>query len=78
MLRGSGIAVPPREIDNDQLARIFDTSDEWIRERSGIVTRHYVEPGVAASDLAVVAARQALAEAELEAGRQSTTWFAPP
>jgi 3-oxoacyl-[acyl-carrier-protein] synthase-3 len=49
------------------LGRIIDTSDEWVRERSGIVTRFYVEEGVASSDLAVAAARAALADAEMEA-----------
>jgi 3-oxoacyl-[acyl-carrier-protein] synthase-3 len=68
VLRGSGIAVPPREIVNDQLARLFDTSDEWIRERSGIVARRYVEPGVASSDLGTAAARAALDDAGLEVG----------
>jgi 3-oxoacyl-[acyl-carrier-protein] synthase-3 len=42
------------------LARIMDTSDEWIRERSGVEARHYVDPGTATSDLGVGAARQAL------------------
>ena len=36
-------------VDNDMLARVLETNDEWIRERSGIVTRFYVEPGVGAS-----------------------------
>ena len=40
------------------LARIMDTSDEWIRERSGVETRYYVEPGTATSDLGVAAAAQ--------------------
>ena len=42
------------------LARVMDTSDDWIRERSGVEARHYVERGVGTSDLGVAAARRAL------------------
>jgi 3-oxoacyl-[acyl-carrier-protein] synthase-3 len=68
VLVGTGVAIPPLEIDNHMLARIIDTSDDWIRERSGIVTRYYVERGVASSDLGAEAARAALAEAAIEPG----------
>ena len=57
---GSGADVPPLQVTNAMLARIMDTSDEWIRERSGVETRYYVEDGVATSDLGVGAAEQAL------------------
>jgi 3-oxoacyl-[acyl-carrier-protein] synthase III len=57
---GSGREIPPNRVTNQMLARIMDTSDEWIRERSGVETRHYVDPGTATSDLGVAAARQAL------------------
>ena len=40
---GGGIAVPPRVVDNHRLAKILETSDDWIRERSGVVERRYVE-----------------------------------
>lgn len=63
VLAGSGISVPPLEVDNFMLARIIETNDEWVRERSGVVTRYYVEPGVGSSDLGVEAARAALADA---------------
>ncbi|HET9211487.1 MAG TPA: 3-oxoacyl-[acyl-carrier-protein] synthase III C-terminal domain-containing protein [Thermoanaerobaculia bacterium] len=63
VLAGTGICVPPLKVDNPMLARIIETSDEWIRERSGIVTRYYVERGVASSDLGAEAARAALADA---------------
>jgi 3-oxoacyl-[acyl-carrier-protein] synthase-3 len=66
-LVGTGVAVPPREIDNHRLARILDTTDEWVRERSGIVTRRYVEAGVGSADLGAEAARAALADAGVEA-----------
>jgi 3-oxoacyl-[acyl-carrier-protein] synthase III len=68
VLAGTGVAIPPLEVDNHMLARIIETSDEWIRERSGVVTRFYVEAGVASSDLGVAAARAALADAGIEAG----------
>ncbi|MBP7588549.1 MAG: 3-oxoacyl-ACP synthase [Thermoanaerobaculia bacterium] len=60
---GSGIAVPPRVIDNPTLARVIETDDAWVRERSGVVERRYVEAGVASSDLGAEAARAALADA---------------
>ena len=66
---GSGIAVPPRVIDNQTLARIIDTDDDWMRERSGVVERRYVEAGVASSDLGAEAARAALADAADGGGR---------
>ncbi len=68
VLAGSGVAVPPLEVDNRMLSRVMDTSDEWIRERSGVVTRHYVEPGVGSADLGAQAAAAALADAGIEAG----------
>jgi 3-oxoacyl-[acyl-carrier-protein] synthase-3 len=60
---GSGIALPPRVIDNQLLSKVMDTTDSWIRERSGIETRRFVEKGVTASDLGAQAARAALADA---------------
>jgi len=68
VLAGTGIAIPPRAVTNDELARIMDTSDEWIRERSGIVTRHFVEAGVGSSDLGAKAAKAALDDAAMDAG----------
>jgi 3-oxoacyl-[acyl-carrier-protein] synthase-3 len=63
VLAGSGICVPPLEVDNLMLSRIIETSDDWVRERSGVSTRYYVEAGVASSDLGAEAARGALADA---------------
>ncbi len=60
---GTGMHVPELIVRNDDLARIMDTTDEWIRVRTGIEERHYAEPGVASSDLGVEAARAALADA---------------
>jgi 3-oxoacyl-[acyl-carrier-protein] synthase-3 len=67
VLAGSGVAVPPIRVDNHMLARILETSDQWIQERSGIVTRHYVEPGTGSADLGAEAAERALADAGIEA-----------
>ncbi len=67
ILRGTGMSVPSREVDNHRLSRVMDTNDQWIRERSGIHTRFYADPGVSTADLGAAAARQALAAAELEA-----------
>jgi 3-oxoacyl-[acyl-carrier-protein] synthase III len=55
-----GLYVPPKVITNKDLEKFVDTSDEWIRTRTGIVTRHYVEPGVPTSEIAYHAAKDAL------------------
>lgn len=55
-----GRYVPERVMTNADLEKIVDTSDEWIRTRTGIEERHVVEPGTPTSELAVRAARQAL------------------
>lgn len=67
VLAGTGVAVPPLEVDNHMLSKIIETSDNWVRERSGVVTRYYVERGVGSSDLGAQAARGALADAGMEA-----------
>jgi 3-oxoacyl-[acyl-carrier-protein] synthase-3 len=60
---GTGSAVPERVLTNDDLSRLVDTSDAWIRERTGIGARHVVKPGQAASDLAAEAGKKACAAA---------------
>ncbi len=62
-----GTYVPPRLLTNADLAKLVETSDEWIMQRIGIRERHIVEKGVATSDLAVEAAKKALAERGLTA-----------
>src|SRR5262245_28793998 len=57
---GTGAEIPPNRVTNDMLAKLMDTSDEWVRERSGIETRYYVDEGVGTSDLGVAAARRAM------------------
>ena len=64
---GVGSFLPPKIVTNDDLAARMDTSDEWIFSRTGIRARRIVEPGVYTSDLAVAAARCALADAGLDA-----------
>jgi 3-oxoacyl-[acyl-carrier-protein] synthase III len=63
----TGYYVPERVLKNDDLKQWFDTSDEWITERTGIRQRHWVEPGKeAGSDLALEATRIALERADLK------------
>jgi 3-oxoacyl-[acyl-carrier-protein] synthase III len=60
VLAGLGTAVPPRVVTNDELAERMDTTDEWIRSRTGIAQRHVAEADVATADLAVEAGGLAL------------------
>ncbi|MAI51474.1 MAG: 3-oxoacyl-ACP synthase [Rhodobiaceae bacterium] len=62
-VRGIGGYVPDKVLSNADLAEIMDTSDEWIVARSGIHQRHQADDSVMASDLGVVAAQNALADA---------------
>lgn len=64
-IRGTGAYLPHRVLTNDDLARMVDTSDEWIRERTGIEQRHIAADGELTSDLATAAAREALSNAGL-------------
>jgi 3-oxoacyl-[acyl-carrier-protein] synthase III len=64
---GSGSYAPGRAYTNDDLARVMDTSDDWVRQRTGIAGRHFAPEGVGVSDLAVEASRRALADAGLAA-----------
>jgi 3-oxoacyl-[acyl-carrier-protein] synthase III len=57
--------VPPRLLTNADLEKMVDTSSEWILQRTGILERHVVDPGVATSDLGKEAALQAIAQAGL-------------
>ncbi|RAG81628.1 3-oxoacyl-ACP synthase [Streptacidiphilus pinicola] len=68
VLCGVGGALPTIAVSNEELASRFDTSDQWIRTRTGIGNRHVIEPGRATSDLAVEAATEALAVAGRTAG----------
>ena len=57
-----GTYVPPRVLSNADLEKMVETSNDWILERTGIRERHLADKGVATSDLAVEAARKALAQ----------------
>lgn len=59
-ITGVGKYFPEREVTNHDLEKIVDTNDEWIRERTGIASRRFVDPGTGASDLALPASQQAL------------------
>lgn len=62
-----GCYVPPRVLTNQDLERLVETSNEWIIERTGIRERHIAGPEVATSDMAIEAARCALAQRGIEA-----------
>jgi 3-oxoacyl-[acyl-carrier-protein] synthase-3 len=57
--------VPPRVLTNADLEKMVETTDEWILQRTGIRQRHIAEPGVGTSELATMAAREAIAKAGL-------------
>jgi 3-oxoacyl-[acyl-carrier-protein] synthase-3 len=64
---GTGSYLPPRVVTNAEFAARLDTTDQWIRERTGIVERHIADESQAASDLALEASRAALAAAGVKA-----------
>jgi 3-oxoacyl-[acyl-carrier-protein] synthase-3 len=66
---GTGSYLPRRVMTNEEFAERLDTSDAWIRERTGIRQRHIADESQGASDLALEASRAALAAAGLEASR---------
>jgi len=65
-ITGLGTHVPERIVTNDELATIVETSDEWIRERTGIRERCIAADSEALTDIALPAAREALADASLD------------
>lgn len=66
-IAGTGVALPEKILTNDDLAKLVDTSDEWIVQRTGIHTRRVVNGDTTVRDLAREALRAALADARLEA-----------
>jgi len=66
-IAGLSTYVPPRVLTNADLEKMVDTSNEWILQRTGIRERHIVDPGVATSDLAKIAAEGAMREAGITA-----------
>jgi len=67
-VKGVGHYLPDRVVPNAEFEALIDTSDEWIRSRSGIERRHFAADGQMTSDLATRAAQAALADAGLQAG----------
>src|SRR5499427_321064 len=66
IIRGSGMFVPEGVVTNARLSRLMDTTDEWIRQRTGIEERHLARRGQSSSVLGAEAARRALVDAGLE------------
>ena len=66
VIRGVGAHLPKRIMTNADMARLVDTTDEWIRERTGIEQRHIAEEGELTSDLGIAASRQALVRAGID------------
>ena len=67
-LVGTGSYLPPRVMTNQEFAARLDTSDEWIRTRTGIVQRHIADKSQTSSDLALEASRRALQAADTRPG----------
>ena len=63
IIAGSGIAIPPNRVTNEMLSRIMDVDDDWVRDRSGVEFRHFVDEGTSTSDLGAAAAQRALDDA---------------
>jgi 3-oxoacyl-[acyl-carrier-protein] synthase-3 len=68
-IAGTGSFLPPRVVTNEELAQRLDTSDEWIRSRTGITRRHIADKDQASSDLALEASRRALQAAGIDASQ---------
>ena len=66
ILAGAGGYLPERVVTNEELSRTVDTSDEWIRERTGIRQRHFAAPHETATYMGAAAAREALAHARAD------------
>lgn len=60
VITGSGIGIPKNVVPNEKLTRIMDTTDEWIRTRSGIQQRYYADNGQGSAELGMIAAEGAL------------------
>lgn len=63
VITGSGIGIPKNAVPNEKLTRLMDTTDEWIRTRSGIQQRYYADNGQGSAELGMLAAEAALSAA---------------
>src|SRR5256714_15294301 len=77
VITGSGIGIPKNVVPNEKLARIMDTSDEWIQTRSGIKQRPYADPGQSCSDLGMMAPEAAMKAAARPRDDIAALIFAP-
>lgn len=66
VIRGVGAYLPKRVMTNDDLALLVDTTDDWIKERTGIEQRHIADDGELTSDLGIAASRQALVRSGID------------
>jgi 3-oxoacyl-[acyl-carrier-protein] synthase III len=66
VLSGLGSWVPPHVVDNAEIAARLETTDAWIRTRTGIQQRRIIDPGMSTSDLAVEAGQRAMKSANVE------------
>ncbi len=66
---GTGFAVPDRVVTNDELSELMDTTDEWIRTRTGIQERRWVTEGETGAEMGLRASQRALEMAELQPGQ---------
>lgn len=66
IIRSVGGYLPEKKLTNDDLSKMVDTTDDWIKERTGIRSRHIAAEGEVTSDLALKAAKQALERAEMD------------
>jgi len=64
VITGSGIGIPKNLVRNEALTKLMDTTDEWIRTRSGIEQRYYADPGQGSAELGSLAAEAALSDAK--------------
>ena len=73
---GTGMAVPDRVVTNDELSRVMDTSDEWIRTRTGIQERRWVREGETSAGLAHAASLRAIEAAAIAPGELDAIIYA--
>ena len=67
VIQGCGHYLPKRVVDNSEFERTLDTSDDWISSRSGIKRRHFANEDETTSVMATLAAKEALADVNVQA-----------
>lgn len=75
-ITGTGHYAPAQVMTNDDVAQLVDTSDEWVRTRTGIGARHIAAPGERTSDMAIAAARRAMEKAGISGDEVDAIYFA--